>query len=429
MASGQIAASVVSLLSIIASLVLTCLFVFHYSNLQACTYGRNKNGMCYYSDLTARATSTPNPSIYEFTLTSPLNITSNPSGLSEQLVIQYPSGSSVKEYLVDFDYTSDVPSGGVDYPSSTVSSGYFYNSQGVSVYFKYYYNNNWGDNLTNVSNLFKKALISNNGPGYSKINTSDGTSGFAVRTIPFGNNNHIYISSFEKSTEHFPQPSLFGVSTNNQTKSVFTNFSSDTNIVNYSAGIGNLYQSYNPMDNILAARQRHLNGCAKDSTKCFCVEPGFVIKPDGNNYTYNEAKDQFERNTGVKDGPSITKVVSLVNTTPDYSVSDTTTSNKQTGGQVTVQSSLGTFQEPTEGAYNFKIDGSATTFGDQQPLRYKRELIFCSNLEDNFDPLLNKLYGEKWTEEGSLGTSVYVSSKANAEKDSDGQIYLGFADK
>jgi hypothetical protein len=428
MASGQIAASVVSLLSIIASLVLTCLFVFHYSNLQACTYGRNKNGMCYYSDLTARATSTSNSTIYEFTLTSPLNITSNPSGLSEQLVVQYPSGTSVREYLVDFDYTSDVPSGGQEYPTSTVSSGFFYNSQGVSVYFKYYYNNNWGDNLTNVSNLFKRALISNNGPGYSKINTSDGTSGFAVRTIPFGNNNHIYISSFEKTTENFQPPSFFGVSTNNQTKSVFTNFSSDTNIVNYSVGQRNLYQSYNPMDNILAARQRHLNGCAKDSTKCFCVEPGFVIKPDGNNYTYDEDNDQFERNAGVTDGPSITKVVSLVNTTPDYSVS-ANTSNKQTGGQLTVQSSLGTFQEPTDGSYSFKIDGNATSFGQQQPLRYNRELIFCSNLEDNFKPALNQLYGEDWTVVGSLGTSVYVSSKANAEKDLDGQIYLGFADK
>ena len=175
MVNGPVIASVVSLLSIIASLVLTCLFVFHYSNLQACTYGRNKNGMCYYSDLTARATSASNSgTIYEFPLTSPLNITSNPSGLPEQLVIQYPSGKGVKEYLVDFDYTNDVPKpGGEEYPSSTTSSGFFYNSKGVSVYFKYYYNNNWGENLTNVSNLFKRALISNSGPGCSNINTYD----------------------------------------------------------------------------------------------------------------------------------------------------------------------------------------------------------------------------------------------------------------
>ena len=418
-------AASMSLILTLVSLTLTCLFVFHYSNLKACTFGRNKNGMCMYSDLIAQASTPRNGGTLSFPLTTPLSIETAPKGVSERVVIQYPSSTGTREYSVDFDYTNVVPSGSGsnEYPTSTTSSGYFCNDNGVSVYLKYYYENQWSDNLNNISNLIVKSLTDCDGPGHkSSDETDSGTCGFVVKHLSTSQNK-INIIAYLKDPD-IPVRSGIGVSTNTPSESLFQNFTPENNIDVY--GIGrNLSESYNPMHNILDSRKRHLDGCSKDSSKCFCVEPGFVNRPHSADYSYNPSTGIYTKIPG-RSGPETTRTVSSISTKPIYTIPS---AGDEGRSDLVVQTSLGTIGEKDSG-FTYTLGGKDLSPGqvsDQNSNRYPLQYIFCADPGTNFDPGSNSLYGQGL--EDSLGTDIYLNSVSNAERDDNGQVTLGFANK
>ena len=414
-------AASLSLILTLVSLTLTCLFVFHYTNLKACTFGRNKNGMCMYSDLRAAATTSRNGGVISFPLSTPLKLNTAPDFSTERVVIQYPSSQGTRDYSIDFDYTNDVPTGANrrEYPEATTSSGYFCNDNGVSVYLRYYKDNNWSDNLGNISNLIVTSLTNCDGPGNkSAIATDSGTCGFVAKHLSTSQS-EINITAFLKDAD-VPVDSGIGVSTNRASESLFENFTPENSIDRYSGG-RKLVTTYNPMSNILGARKKHLDGCAKDPAKCFCVEPGFVNRPDPADYKYERTTGIYTKISDSRPGPSTTRTVSSVSSKPVYTIGSRTVLN--------VQTSLGTIGEKNKG-FTYKLGGQGLSQGQvisQNSKRYPREYIFCANPGTNFTPANNTLYGE--TIDSDLGTSIYLNSEPNAELDSDGQISLGFANK